>query len=342
MQLGAILLWGEDIDHYRRQLRLCAELGYDHIGLGDSPAGWRDMGVSLAIAAEEVPGATLSTMVTSPFMRHPLLTANLVSTIDGLNGCKSVLGFATGGSTIMAIGHKPATIAETREHIFTLRKLLAGEPAEWGSGIVKPLRFPRRVPIMMSAFGPRALALAGEVADGAILFTGDREEQLDDLEHRMEAVRTSARDHGRDPGTLMFWVVSYTSIRDTRERAVDDLLAFIAVNGMAMRTPEAIARIPDQFRDKVLRLHREYDSTEHVIPGGRNVALMQELGISDFLGNFDVVGGPADHVGEVMDRLVTMGVDAFFVALPGHEDPESTMRGMAEIFGKRSLKGVGQ
>ena len=98
MELGAILLWGEDIDSYRRQLRLCAELGYDHIGLGDSPAGWRDLGASLAIAAEEAPGTTISTMVTSPFMRHPLNTANLMSTLDGLNGCKSVLGFATGGS----------------------------------------------------------------------------------------------------------------------------------------------------------------------------------------------------------------------------------------------------
>lgn len=335
MQLGAILLWGDDIDRYRRQVRLCAELGYDHIGLGDSPAGWHDMGASLAIAAEEAPGATLSTMVTSPFMRHPLVTANLVSTIDGLNGCKSVLGFATGGSTIMAIGHKPATIAETREHILTLRKLLGGEAAEWDGAPVTPLRFPRPVPILFSAFGPKALALAGEVADGAILFTGDREEQLDELGQRMDAVRASARDHGRDPDALIFWVLSYTSIRDTREHALDDLLAFIAVNGMAMRTPEAIARIPEQFRDKVLRLHREYDPTEHVIPGGKNVALMRELGLSEFLGNFDVVAGPADHVGKVMDRLVTMGVDAFFMAAPGHEEPEPTMRAMAEIFGKQ-------
>jgi 5,10-methylenetetrahydromethanopterin reductase len=335
MELGAILLWGEDIDSYRRQLRLCAELGYDHIGLGDTPAGWRDLGASLTIAAEEAPGTTISTMVTAPFMRHPLNTANLMSTLDGLNGCKSVLGFATGGSNVMAIGHKPATIAQTRQHILTLRKLFAGEGAEFEGAPVKPLRFASNVPILLSAMGPKALALAGEVADGAILFTGDRDEELDELEQRMEAVRASARGQGRDPDALIFWVCGYSSIRDTRQQALDDLLAFIAVTGVAMMMkPEMMALIPDQFRDRVQRLQREYDPTEHIVPGGKNVALMRELGLAEYLGNYDVVAGTPDEVGKVMDRLETIGVDAFFITVPGHEDPESTIRAMAEILGK--------
>lgn len=339
MELGAILLWGEDIDSYRRQLRLCAELGYDHIGLGDTPAGWRDVGASLVVAAEEAPGTTISTMVTSPFMRHPLNTANLMSTVDGLNGCKSVLGFATGGSNVMAIGHKPASIAQTRQHILTLRKLFAGEGAEWDGAPVKPLRFASNVPILLSAMGPKALALAGEVADGAILFTGDRDEELDDLEHRMEAVRASARDHGRDPDALIFWVCAYTSIRDTRQRALDDLLAFIAVSGLALtKSPEKLAQIPAQYQDQVQRLFREYDPSEHIVPGGKNVALMRELGLSEYLGNYDVVAGTADEVGKVMGRLEAMGVDAFFITVPGHEDPESTIEAMAGLLGKTSKK----
>jgi 5,10-methylenetetrahydromethanopterin reductase len=334
MKLGAIHLWGDDTEKFRREIRLCHELGYDHISLGDSPAGWRDMGMSLAIAAEEAPGATISACVTTPFMRHPLVTANIFSTLDGLNGCTSILGFATGGSTIMAIGHPPATITETRAEMLVLRRLFAGQDAEWHGAPVKPLRFPRPVPILFSAFGPKALALAGEVADGAILFTGDSDGQLAELAGKMEAVRASARTHGRDADALIFWVVSFTSVRDTRDAALDDLLSFIAVTGMAMRTPETIARIPGQFRDNILKLHALYDPSEHAVPGGKNVQLMRDLGLTEFLGNFDTVVGDEAHVARVMDRLDAMGVDSFFMSLPGHEEPEPTVRAMARVFGK--------
>lgn len=53
VQLGTILLWGTDIDVFRHQLRLAEELGYSAIGVGDSPAAWQDMYVSLAVAALE-------------------------------------------------------------------------------------------------------------------------------------------------------------------------------------------------------------------------------------------------------------------------------------------------
>jgi hypothetical protein len=46
MQLGAIHLWGEDEAKFRREIRLTAELGFDLVGVGDSPAGWHDLGIT--------------------------------------------------------------------------------------------------------------------------------------------------------------------------------------------------------------------------------------------------------------------------------------------------------
>jgi 5,10-methylenetetrahydromethanopterin reductase len=335
MQLGAIHMWGDDEQKFRREIRLSAELGFDMVGIGDSPAGWHDLGISMAIAAAEAPGRTITPMVTSPFLRHPLITANMMSTIYDLNGGKAALGFATGGSTIMAIGHPPANQAEVREHIATLRALFSGQPATWDNMPVKPLRFPREVPIMYSAFGPKALQLAGEHCDGAILFTGSH--QMGELQQKIDAVRSAAQKAGRDPKTAKIWVTSFCSVRESRKRALEDLKAFIVVTGMAIMRNAALAAeiVPTQFKDKMNQLIERYDPSEHVVVGGRNVTLLDELGLNEFLGDFDTVAGSPAEVKASWEAMQALGVDAFFCALPGHADPESTIRAMAEIAGKQ-------
>src|SRR3546814_5574024 len=95
------------------------------------------------------------------------------------------------------IGRPPATQAEIQAEIAALKSLFAGEGVEWLGSPVKPLRFPRPMPIYYSAFGPKALALAGEQADGVILFAGVK--QLDRLEQRIAVVRDDAKAVGRDP-----------------------------------------------------------------------------------------------------------------------------------------------
>lgn len=266
-------------------------------------------------------------MVTSPFLRHPLAAANALCSIDDLSGGRVALGLATGGSTVLAIGRMPATQLEIRAEFAALKALFAGEPIEWEARPVKPLRFPKPIPIYYSAFGPKALALAGEAADGVILFAG--EQHLDDLAQRIAAVRAAAQAAGRDPRAIDIWVVSYASVRPTRQAALDDLEAFIAVNAMAMRTPDAIARIPTQFRAKVLDFQSRYDPTEHVVVGGRNFALMKELGLTDYLSAFDTLAGPVEAAADMLRALEALGVSTFIAALPGHADPQATIRGLA-------------
>ncbi|MBU0774794.1 MAG: LLM class flavin-dependent oxidoreductase, partial [Alphaproteobacteria bacterium] len=232
------------------------------------------------------------------------------------------------GSTVMAIGRPPATQREIRAELAVLRDLFAGRPTQMNGAQITPLRFARPIPIYYSAFGPKALALAGEQADGVILFAGER--HLDALKDRIDAVRAAAQAAGRDPLSIDIWVVSYASIRPTRAEAVDDLKAFIVVNGMAFRTPETLALVPTQFRGKIDALHARYDPTEHVVVGGRNVALMEELGLTEFLADFDTLAGPVDAAVDMLRRLEAMGVSTFIAALPGHAAPLETIRGLAQ------------
>ena len=326
MKLGTCHLWGPDLGAFRAEVRLAAELGFDLITVGDSPAGWHDLFISLAIAAQDAPSAMIAPLVTSPFLRHPIATANALSTLQDVSGGRVALGLATGGSTVMAIGRMPASQIEIRAEMAALRALFAGEGTVWNGAPVKPLRFARAVPIYYSAFGPKALALAGEQADGVILFAGSS--SLDRLRAKIDAVQASARAVGRDPHAIDIWVVSYASVRATREAALADLKAFMAVNAMALRTPEALAAVPEAYRARILEFQLRYDPTEHVVVDGANVALMEELGLEEFLSDMDTTAGTIDSVAETLRRIRAMGVSTFIAALPGHADPLSAIRGL--------------
>ncbi|WP_239806672.1 LLM class flavin-dependent oxidoreductase [Croceicoccus hydrothermalis] len=327
MKLGICSMWGTSLDLFRSEVRLAAELGYELVTVGDSPSGWHEMVTSMTIAALEAPSAQIGSLVTSPFMRHPLVAANAFATLDELTGGRAVLGFATGGSTVLAIGRPPATQAEVRAEFTALRQLFAGEEIEWEGRSVKSLRFARNVPIYYSAFGPKALALAAQEADGAILFAGDQ--HLDAVEARIAMLRDAATKAGRDPDALDIWVTSFISVRPRRVQAIDDLKAFIAVNAMALRTPQALAMLPENVRPLVEAFQTRYDPSEHVVVGGKNVRLMDEMGLTEFLQDFDTITGPEEHVADVLKRLEAMGVSTVIAALPGHADPLTTIRGLA-------------
>jgi alkanesulfonate monooxygenase SsuD/methylene tetrahydromethanopterin reductase-like flavin-dependent oxidoreductase (luciferase family) len=327
MKLGICSLWGTDLSAFRTEIRLASNLGYELVTVGDSPAGWHDLYVSLTLASMDAPEAQLAPLVTSPFLRHPIASANALATLDELTGGRVALGLATGGSTVMAIGRAPANQDEIRQEFAALRALLNGTSTNWDDRPVKPLRFPRPVPIYYSAFGPKALQLAGEQADGVILFAGQAD--MDGLAVRIDAVRTAAIAAGRDPDAVDIWAVSYVSVRSKREEALADLEAFIAVNAMAFRTPEAMARVPEEFRGRILEFQSRYDPTEHVVVGGRNVALMKELGLRDFLARFDTFAGSEAEATAWLSELETLGVSTLIAALPGHADPLSAIKGLA-------------
>jgi len=334
MKLGVCHLWGDSVDTFREELRLSNELGYDIIGIGDSPAGWRELYISMTIAALETDTAIITPFVTSPFLRHPLIAASSLATLQSLSGGRIAMGLATGGSNVMAAGRHPATQVEIREYWDALKGLLDGKPVQWEGRPVSPLHFPCKTPIYYSAFGPKALQLAGEKADGVIMFTNM---DLELTARKIAAVRDGARAAGRNPDDVDIWVTAFCAIRPTRQEAIEDLQAFIVVNGVAIRTPELLARVPEHLKPALEELHRRYDPTEHVVAGGKNARLLDELGpeLTDYLAGFDTVMGTEEEVKTLLDGLAELGVSAFITNMPGHADRSNNMRTLARLMKDR-------
>lgn len=120
----------------------------------------RDALVTLGALAGETRGLRLGTGVIPMRSRSPRLTAMAAATVHERSGGRLILGIGTGGSGRGALDELGATVAE-------LRTLLAGEPDAHDDRLSLDPGSP--VPIWVSALGPRAMRLGGEIADGVIL-----------------------------------------------------------------------------------------------------------------------------------------------------------------------------
>jgi 5,10-methylenetetrahydromethanopterin reductase len=135
----------------------------------------------IALAAARTCRVRLGTSVVPMYPRHPVLTAQSAQVAQEVAGGRLLLGVGTGHRTHISedLGityDRP--IGYAREYVMILRQLLRGEPVDHDGRMlsvhVQLQRGAWDTPVVLAAVGPQMLALAGEVADGAITWLCDR------------------------------------------------------------------------------------------------------------------------------------------------------------------------
>jgi 5,10-methylenetetrahydromethanopterin reductase len=289
----------------------------------------------LAVAAHETSSATLTPLVTTPFVRHPSVTANAVSSLADLSGGRAALTIGSGGSALRSIGRgKAATQAEMRSYVGAVRTLLDGDAADFEGRRTAPLIRARRVPLLVSADGPKGLRLAGELADGVVFSTGLSLELVD---RKIATIREAAAAAGRDPADVALWGMAFTSVRPTRDEANADITAFLASTaGMGLKAPHMRALIPPDLLPAVEQLERRYDPTAHVVPGGANARLLEELGLVDFVVGLNSITGSPEQVAAHLRALEERGISTLLAPVPGSVDPEGTLERLSAAAAARA------
>jgi 5,10-methylenetetrahydromethanopterin reductase len=151
----------------------CEAAGFDGVGIHDHPSSGRDAYLALALAAQATRTLRLFPATSSPLVRHPLVLASLAHSLDEIAPGRSFLTVAPGFISTRSIGQPRAGVAFMRDAIGDLRRLLAGAEAAFGAASTR-LRNPgaTATPVYLLASGPRMIELAGEIADGVLLFVG--------------------------------------------------------------------------------------------------------------------------------------------------------------------------
>jgi F420-dependent oxidoreductase-like protein len=176
LPLGTFISVGRSLGTALDRVRLAEQLGY-HSVFTTHVAG-RDSLTVLAAYASVSQSVQLGTGVLPIYSRTPAATAQQALTIDEISNGRLTLGIGVSHRVTVEnwygakIG-KP--VAEMRDYVAVLRAIFAGEdPPE---SELFPTRFhflgvePRpELPIYVAGLSPKMLELAGEVADGVILW----------------------------------------------------------------------------------------------------------------------------------------------------------------------------
>lgn len=316
MKFGTIVLWRDSgPDEFIDEVRQAERSGFDVVGVGDTQGGYRELYVSLALAAVNTSRVAIGPMVTNPVTRHAAVTASAIATLDRLSAGRAVLGIGTGGSAVWTLGRPPAKVAELRDYVETLRSLMRhGEATVDGRHVVVS-GIERSVPIWMTAEGPRALRLAGAVADVVVLHSGTSVAAIDWCR---AALHEGAASAGRDAAEIEIWMMLKASIATSREAALRAITSDLAGSAQhALRTLAAEKGVPADLLEPIRELLRRYDVHQHAVAGGVNGEVVTDLGLADFLADqFGLVGTPGDCI----DRLESMrerGVHGVLVPAAG-------------------------
>ena len=185
--------------------KLAEDNGYTDIWSAE--VGGADGMTPLAAVATACPNVRLGTAILPAFSRPPALMAMGAASLQALSGGRFVLGIGTSSSIIvqgwMGVPFaKPYT--RMREMVEVLREALAGKKVSFEGETVRSQGFRLTadpgapVPIYIAGLGPKMLRLAGEVADGVILYLFTP----DGVKDALAQVHEGARAAGRDPSQI--------------------------------------------------------------------------------------------------------------------------------------------
>jgi probable F420-dependent oxidoreductase len=176
VETGCFISPGKTIDGAIERVKLAEELGYESVYVTHI-AGWESLTVLTAYATA-TSRIRVGTGVVPIYTRTPATMAQTAASIDEISGGRLTLGLGVSHRPVVEGWHGQRIdrpVHEMREYVAIVRAILRGEdpPAgeKWQTGFhLFGLDTRPRLPIYVAALSPAMLRLAGEVADGVLLW----------------------------------------------------------------------------------------------------------------------------------------------------------------------------
>jgi F420-dependent oxidoreductase-like protein len=173
---GTFISVGKSLDQAIERVRRAEELGYDSVYVTHIAA--RDSLAVLMAYAATTERIKLGTGVLPIYSRTPVATAQTAATIDEYSGGRMVLGLGVSHQVTVENWFQSKIdrpLQAMREYVEILRACFSGEDPPQGEIFATRFRFmgyePRpELPIYVAALSPKMLRLAGEIADGVMLW----------------------------------------------------------------------------------------------------------------------------------------------------------------------------
>ncbi|MEU3533087.1 TIGR03842 family LLM class F420-dependent oxidoreductase [Streptomyces murinus] len=338
MDFGLVLQTDPPASRVIDLMRRAEHNGFSHGWTFDSAVLWQEPFVIYSQILARTERLTVGPMVTNPSTRTPEVTASTFATLNDMFGNRTVCGIGRGDSAMRVAGRRPNTLARISEAIKVIRALGRGDAADLGGGAV--VKFPwvrpgAQLPVWMAAYGPKALKMTGEEADGFIL-------QLADLyltEYMVKAVKDAAQAAGRDPDEVTICVAApaYVTADDSPEalaHARDQCRWFGGMVGnhvadLVSKYGAHSAQVPEELTEYI-KSRQGYDYAHHGRSGNPDTEFVPD----EIVDRFCLIGPPERHI-EKLTALRALGVDQFAL-YDMHDAQEATI----DAYGSQVIPAV--
>ncbi|MGW3711809.1 TIGR03842 family LLM class F420-dependent oxidoreductase [Streptomyces albogriseolus] len=332
MDFGLVLQTDPPASRVISLMKRAERNGFTHGWTFDSAVLWQEPFVVYSQILANTTTLKVGPMVTNPGTRTWEVTASTFATLNDMFGNRTVCGIGRGDSAMRVAGRKPNTLARLGEAIDAIRDLAEGREAEVDRQRIRlPWVRDGELPVWMAAYGPKALALTGQRADGFIL-------QLADpflTEWMVKAVRNAAAEAGRDPDAITVCVAAPAYVGDDLAHAREQCRWFGGMVGnhvadLVSRYGEHSGMVPEALTDYI-KGREGYDYSHHGRAGNPSTDFVPD----EIVDRFCLLGPPEAHI-EKLRALRDLGVDQFAV-YDMHDAQETTI----DAYGAEIIPALG-
>jgi 5,10-methylenetetrahydromethanopterin reductase len=304
-------------------IQLAERLGYRTAWLNDSQCTSRETSVALGAAAMATRRVRLATAVTNPLTRHLTVTASAFYALDELSGGRAALGIGRGELSVLLTGAERASYAYLQQAVQTIRALLAGETVELDGHPVRlapAVAAPRRIPISPAGSAPRALRLAGQVADGVIVTVGAHPAYV---AAALGSVEEGARSVGRSLADLdVVARIAYTSASG------DEAVPWVSPHVAQVALQPKPFELEPEDAATVQRIGAAYAPDQHLERGAATALVTRSL--SEKL----ALVGTDDACRARVHALAAAGVDELSIVPLGPDLPATVEAFASEVMAR--------
>jgi probable F420-dependent oxidoreductase len=300
---------------------MCAaeEQGFRYGWTFDSHVLWQEPFVIYSQILASTSSLMVGPMVTNPSTRDWSVIASLFATLNDMYGNRTICGIGRGDSARRVIGQPPANLATLSDAMRVIKGLAEGQEVTHHDTVVKlPWVRDGKLEIWMAAYGPKALKLVGEQADGFILQTADP----DIARWTIGAVREAAAACGRDSEEVKICVAAPAYVGTDLAHQRDQLRWFGGMVGN--HVADLVSRygtsgpVPHELTDYI-EGRKGYDYSHHGRAGNPSTDFVPDA----IVDRFCLLGPESAHI-ERLQELAEVGVDHFAIYLM-HDEPDKTM-----------------
>jgi alkanesulfonate monooxygenase SsuD/methylene tetrahydromethanopterin reductase-like flavin-dependent oxidoreductase (luciferase family) len=254
MRFGFMVL-PRDADDVREAARIGEAMGFDWMGVADTPVVYQESYLHQREAASVTERIRIGPMTGHLVVRHPVIVANLLATLNEMNGGRTVGCIATGNSAARGLGLKPAKLADMVEGFAAIRGCWKGEGGKFKESLIPASGIHRQpCPLIMGADGPKAAEAAGNDISDGILYGGP---MVPEVQRRRLAA-------GKKRPEQEAWIAPIPSLAATRQEAREELGALVvAMANRGIRGDLDERGLPPEIQEDMRALWGSYDYSRH-------------------------------------------------------------------------------